>query len=117
MIPFVPIFIQLPASLTTAFFGDELYRIEIWKSVTYMLFENVLPEQAGLSNEFLTSFGFTGIGLGDGAFNDIYSMFYPAASEQITHSHSLFLQIFINIGLPGIITFTAILFFILQLAY
>lgn len=114
MLPFVPLFLTLPSAQIFDFFKTEIYRTDVWKSVAYLLLGNALPESAEMSIPFFTGIGFTGAGTGDGAFSDIFSITYPGSSNGITHTHSLFLQLFVSFGGIGIIVFLLIIFFIIQ---
>ena len=114
MLPFVPLFLTLPSAQIFDFFKAEIYRTDIWKSVAYLILGNALPENAEMAVPFFTGIGFSGAGLGNDAFSDIFSITYPGASNGITHAHSLFLQIFVSLGGIGIIVFLMIIFFIIQ---
>jgi putative inorganic carbon (HCO3(-)) transporter len=53
-------------------------------------------------------FPFTGVGFG--CFEPIMSLFYPLVSNHgASHAHNLFLQLAIDLGLPGLVAFLAIL--------
>jgi len=53
-------------------------------------------------------FCFTGVGFG--CFEPVMSLFYPlVSSHAATHAHNLFLQVAIDLGLPGLVAFLAIL--------
>ena len=53
-------------------------------------------------------FPFTGVGFG--YFEPVMSLFYPSPlSHAATHAHNLFLQVAIDLGLPGLVAFLAIL--------
>jgi putative inorganic carbon (HCO3(-)) transporter len=51
----------------------------------------------------LEAFPFTGIGMG--CFQDIVNTFYPLRPEPVAigHAHQLFLQIDVDLGIPGLI--------------
>lgn len=69
-------------------------RMEVWARAVYMI----------------RDFPITGIGMG--AFEYIAGALYPffvATSEVIPHVHNLFLQIAIDLGLPGLVAWLAIL--------
>ena len=61
---------------------------------------------------------FTGIGMG--AFPEIADSFYSFmlfSPHQIVHAHNLFLQVAIDLGLPGLIAWLAIFFLIMATAW
>ena len=84
--------------LADVFFGGQQFkgfdgRAEIWARGIFML----------------QDFPFTGIGMG--LFWDVVSRIYPLSPDStaiIYHVHNLFLQIGIDLGLPGLIAWTAI---------
>ena len=70
-------------------------RLEVWSRALYML----------------QDFSFTGIGMG--AFNQVANILYPfflvGPDTQIPHAHNLFLQVGVDLGLPGLIAYLALL--------
>jgi len=67
-------------------------RIDIWSRAVYML----------------QDFPFTGVGMG--AFGPLADLLYPfflAAPGKIVHAHNLFLQIGVDLGIPGLIAWLA----------
>lgn len=67
-------------------------RMDIWTRAIYMIQDHPL------------------IGIGIGSFQYVFDSFYPSlhyASGQIVHAHNLLLQIAIDIGIPGLITWLA----------
>ncbi len=71
------------------------YRIYTWKGTL----------------EAIKSYFFSGIGFGTEAFQNVYPRYAYSGIEAAEHSHSLFLQIFISLGIVGVILFGIILFF------
>jgi putative inorganic carbon (hco3(-)) transporter len=70
-------------------------RIEIWSRAVYML----------------QDFPFTGIGMG--LFREVADTLYPFflfPPDRIPHAHNLFLQVGVDLGLPGLIGWLAALF-------
>ena len=69
-------------------------RIEIWSRAYYMI----------------QDFMFTGIGMG--SFEPVMNLLYPLilTSGSIPHAHNLFLQIAVDLGVPGLVAWLAILF-------
>jgi putative inorganic carbon (HCO3(-)) transporter len=58
----------------------------------------------------LHDYAFTGIGLG--SFDKVIPAFYPyffSSPEPVPHAHNLFLQVGLDLGLPGLINFLALL--------
>lgn len=69
-------------------------RVEIWSRAVYMV----------------QDFPFTGIGLG--SFGDVADVLYPfflAGPGSVPHAHNLFLQVAVDLGLPGLIAWLAVL--------
>jgi len=70
-------------------------RLEIWSRALYAL----------------QDFSFTGVGLG--TFNQVVPLLYPyfliSPSVDIPHAHNLILQIGVDLGLPGLVAWLAIL--------
>jgi putative inorganic carbon (HCO3(-)) transporter len=70
-------------------------RIEIWLRALFMI----------------RDFPFTGIGMGDfGHVADTFYPFYIYQTGVIPHAHNLFLQIAVDLGLPGLIAWLWLLF-------
>ncbi|MBQ9085910.1 MAG: O-antigen ligase family protein [Clostridia bacterium] len=97
-IPFLPM--VLPESVTIRFMsiGDMAdsslqYRMYTWKGALRLLRENF----------------WGGIGYGNTAFREIYPQYAYAGIEAAEHSHNLFLQIMIGMGIGGLIVFLAVL--------
>ena len=56
----------------------------------------------------LRDFWFTGIGQGSGAFSQVYP-FYSLAATPTIHSHNLFLQMAIELGVMGLVVFVLLM--------
>lgn len=102
-IPLLPYI--LPASIIGRFtsignLGDSStsYRMYIWRA----------------SCEMIRDYGWTGIGIGEGAWNKVYPMYAYLGVETAPHSHNLFLQIWLETGIGGLFIFVAVLFLLLQ---
>ena len=68
--------------------GDTLgIRVEIWSRALFMLHD----------------FPFTGVGMG--SFQDVMNMLYPLRPTpvEIGHAHQIFLQVAVDLGIPGLI--------------
>lgn len=77
-------------------------RLEIWLRAIYMI----------------QDFPFTGIGMG--SFADVVDVLYPFflyTPGQIVHSHNLFLQVAVDLGLPGLIAWLSVLLTATALAW
>lgn len=70
------------------------YRIYIWDSVFKML----------------RVYWYKGIGIGPGAFKKIYDNYPNPNASRVMHAHNLILQIFLEMGIGGIISFLALMF-------
>ena len=78
-------------------------------SSTYYRFHTWLGSFDMLEDHF-----FGGIGIGSSAFNQIYPQYAHAGIESAEHSHNLFLQILLGLGIFGLILFAVVLFLYLQ---
>lgn len=74
------------------------YRVYIWRG----------------SARMAADYALTGVGVGEQAFNRIYPFYSFAGIEKAPHSHNLFLQIFIELGVFGFILFITMLICFLQ---
>jgi len=83
--------------------GGAEQRLEIWSRALYML----------------QDFPFTGIGMG--AFRQVANLFYPlflaGPNAEIPHAHNIFLQVGIDLGLPGLIAWLALLMLVIVCAW
>ena len=102
-IPILPY--VLPASIIGRFtsignLGDSStsYRMYIWRA----------------SCEMIRDYGWTGIGIGEGAWGKVYPLYAYLGVETAPHSHNLFMQIWIETGIGGLLLFVAVLFLLLQ---
>lgn len=80
---------------------NEAFRVEIWSAVINML----------------SKYGFTGIGMASDAFSELYASYYVGNTAAVPHTYSLWFQIAISLGIPGLILFIVIVFFTLQGAF
>ncbi len=67
------------------------YRVSIWQASLHMI----------------RDFGVSGIGMGSDAFSMIYPRYALAGANFALHSHNLFLQILVESGIVGIVSFLA----------
>ncbi len=81
--------------------SSNLYRVYLWKSVGRMI------------NDFFVG----GIGVGEGAFESLYPMYTYAGMETSPHSHSIYLQITLEMGIVGIAVFLVFIFLLSQGAF
>lgn len=102
-IPFLPF--VLPESITQRFMsignlGDSStsYRVYIWQGVVNMLRD---------------CFG-GGIGIGNDSFKLVYPYYALSGIETAPHSHNLYLQICVEIGIIGLVVFLAAMFMYVQ---
>ena len=78
--------------------SSTLYRVNIWRGAMRMIRDNI----------------FTGIGIGEGAWGKIYPDYTLPGIEQAPHSHNLFMQITVEMGIIALIVFLFVLFFTYQ---
>ena len=102
-IPFLPYI--LPDSIIQRFTSignlsdsSTSYRLFIWRA----------------SCDMIRDFGWTGIGIGEEAWNRVYPVYAYLGVEAAPHSHNLFLQIWLEMGICGLLLFLAVLFFLCQ---
>lgn len=77
-------------------------RVEFWSRAIYML----------------QDFAFTGIGMGSfGRVADLLYPFFLLAPGRAEHAHNLFLQIGVDLGLPGLVAWLAILLAVISAAW
>ncbi len=77
------------------------YRVNIWRGAMHM------------AQDYL----FTGIGVGEGPWREIYPDYTLPGIEAAPHSHNLFIQITLETGIFGILFFCIILFLLARLAF
>ncbi|MBQ8369673.1 MAG: O-antigen ligase family protein [Clostridia bacterium] len=95
----------LPASIVSRFTSignmadsSTSYRMYIWRASVNMIADNPL----------------SGIGIGEGAWDRLYPLYTYMGVEAAPHSHNLYLQIWLELGLIGILTFVCFLFLLYQ---
>ena len=69
------------------------YRLNIWEGVLDMIGD----------------YFWTGIGVGENAFKNVYSGYAVSGTETVMHSHSLFLQIIVELGIIGLAVFLLVM--------
>ncbi len=105
-IPFLPF--VLPANVVSRFMSignmadsSTLYRVYTWRG----------------SIELLKDYIWGGIGYGAEAFECVYPAYAYAGIEGAVHSHSLYLQILISMGIVGLVGFVAVMLFYAQKSF
>lgn len=100
VLPFV-----LPSSIVSRFMsignlGDSStsYRVSIWRAAVKMI------------EDFFAG----GIGIGTAAFSKVYPSYSLAGIEAAPHSHQLFFQIAIEMGIFALIAFIAVIFILIR---
>ncbi len=100
--------ILIPSSITKRFLSignladsSTAYRYYTWKGSWNLIQEYFMG----------------GIGYGTSAYQTVYPQFAYAGIEAAEHSHSLFLQIFIGLGIGGLLSFFCILFLAAQMNF
>lgn len=69
--------------------SSNMYRVYIWKAVLQML----------------KDYGLTGIGLGPGNFTPVYAQYCLAEASVASHSHMLYLEVWLEMGILGLVGF------------
>ena len=103
LIPVLPIILPQNVILRFLSIGD------MSDSSTYYRFHTWLGSFDMLEDHF-----FGGIGLGSSAFNQIYPQYAHAGIESAEHTHNLFLQITVMMGVCGLVAFLAVLLLFAQ---
>jgi putative inorganic carbon (HCO3(-)) transporter len=103
VIPIIPIVMPsnvLNRFLSIADLSDSSisYRIYTWRGTV----------------EAIKAHFFSGIGYGNEAFKQVYPQYAYSGMEAAEHSHSLFLQLLLGLGIVGLVIFALITFFALQ---
>lgn len=105
-VPFLPL--VLPQSIISRFTsignmsdGSTVYRVNIWSAV----WEMIKDHWRG------------GIGIGEESFTKIYRLYAFAGVESAPHSHNLYMQILVELGIVGLIAFIAVIFIWSQSAF
>ena len=92
-IPFLPSAI-MDRMTTIGQDTSSMYRLRIWEGTWFVIRGNWL----------------LGIGLGPGAFTNAYNAFAIVSETPAMHSHNQFLQIWVELGLAGLISFVVMMF-------
>ncbi len=105
-VPFLPF--VLPESITQRFMSignladsSTSYRVYIWQGVLDML------------KDFFAG----GIGIGNDSFKLVYPIYALSGIESAPHSHNLYLQITVELGIFGLIVFVALMFLFVQSSF
>ncbi len=101
MIPFLPasVFNRILTIGSTAD-SSNMYRLYIWGAVLDMLGD----------------YGMIGLGLGPGNFRPVYLRYCVQRAAPATHSHMLYMEIWIEMGILGLLTFLVFYFSVLRKA-
>jgi len=114
----------LGSILVAAAGGGLIYLVGAQQVLMFLLSTSTLPD-GGSRLEFwaralhmIQDFPFTGIGMG--SFTPVADLLYPfynAAAHSLSHAHNLFLQIAVDLGLPGLIAWLAIFITMVALSW
>jgi len=74
------------------------YRLYTWKGVLRLLRDHFI----------------SGIGVGESAFSQLYPLYSYIGNETTMHSHSLFLEITVELGIVGLLLFAFVMFLTMQ---
>lgn len=105
-IAFIPVLpMILPDSIVSRFTSignmtdsSTSYRVYIWRATINMIEDNLT----------------TGIGIGEGAWDRLYPLYAYLGVEAAPHSHNLYLQIWLELGIIGLLVFVVFLFLLYQ---
>ncbi len=105
-VPFLPL--VLPQSIISRFVsignmsdGSTIYRTGVWNAAL----------------EMIKDYWRGGIGIGEEAFTKVYRLYAFSGIENAPHSHNLYMQITIELGIVGLIAFAAVIFIWAQSAF
>jgi len=105
LIPFAPVAVPMIAQRFTSIGNiadsSTSYRVSIWHAAINMI------------RDYLIS----GIGVGREPFKLVYPAYSLAGIESAPHSHSLYLQVCVELGLVGFIVLLFIIFFFMQYCF
>ncbi|MBE6545870.1 MAG: hypothetical protein E7668_00330 [Ruminococcaceae bacterium] len=106
LIPFIPIILPDSVLGRLMSIGDladssTMYRVYTWKGTL----------------EAIKEYFWGGIGYGPTAYGEIYPRFAYAGIEAAEHSHSLFLQILLGMGIGGLLIFLAVVLLSAQMNF
>lgn len=87
--------IERAVSIGSVTDSSTFYRFYTWKGVFRMLKDCF----------------FSGIGTGEAAFREVFPIYSYAGTEYVMHSHSLYLEIAVQLGIVGLLIFAATMFF------
>jgi putative inorganic carbon (HCO3(-)) transporter len=82
--------------------GSLMARLEVWDRATFII--EVFP--------------FTGVGMG--LYPDVVALIYPlviASPELAVHAHNLFLQVAVDLGIPGLIAWLSVLMVVFTVSW
>lgn len=95
----------LPSSIVSRFTSignlsdsSTSYRVYIWRAVVEMISDNT----------------WSGIGIGEGAWDRVYPIYSYIGVEAAPHSHNLYLQIWLELGVIGLLVFAVFIFLLYQ---
>ncbi len=95
----------LPSSIVSRFTSignlsdsSTSYRVYIWRAVVEMISDNT----------------WSGIGIGEGAWDRVYPLYTYIGVEAAPHSHNLYLQIWLELGAIGLLAFVVFIFMLCQ---
>ncbi|MBQ2727444.1 MAG: O-antigen ligase family protein, partial [Clostridia bacterium] len=102
-VPFLPLIVperiwNRLASIGNLADSSTAYRVHIWHSSSAMIRDNYMA----------------GIGVGEGAWFKLYPLYAYMGVGAAPHSHNLFMQIWLDLGLIGFVLFLWFLFLLLQ---
>jgi putative inorganic carbon (HCO3(-)) transporter len=75
------------------------FRVNVWRTALWML----------------ADFPFTGVGMG--TFNDVAALLYPFYETQNPGTHDVYLQVGVDLGFPGLITYLALVGLVVWMAW
>lgn len=78
--------------------GDLMYRMNIWRGVTRMIGDHLI----------------SGVGVGEEAFKNAYVLYAVSGTEAAVHSHNLYLQVILELGIVGIVILALVMIMFAQ---
>lgn len=105
-VPFLPLvlpqsIVQRITSIGNMSDGSTIYRVSTWQSVW----------------KIIKDYWQSGIGIGEEAFEKIYRLYATVGIENAPHSHNLYMQILVELGIVGLVAFVALMLVWAQSAF
>ena len=82
--------------------------------LTYSATKSIPDEENAARIKMLAEHFACGIGVGESAFSQIYPLYSYIGTEITAHSHSLYIEIAVELGIIGLLIFLGVMFMVVQ---